>query len=155
MQGLRDLASHMDVMFGAGVLEFSAVEGTVAIPPLVARNLFGDGASAPPQGAAVTVTYRKLPKGRLSSTFSFNQGTPVHSPTAGRHQRQACLCAPAALLEHHGSHAADSVPAEKWAWAILPGWHPARTGGWPGQVVAASPTWAALQSWRHAAAAVS
>ena len=142
---------------GAGVLEFSAVEGTVAVPPLVARNLFGDGASAPPQGASVTVTYRKLPKGGFPG---FGLGYPtsrallVHCPTAGRYQQQACLCTPAALSEHHEAHAADSVTAHMWTWVHLLRWRPARTGGWPAQVVAASPTWAALQSWRHAGAAV-
>ncbi len=35
----------------------------MAVPPLVARNLYGDGVASPPEGATVTVTYRKLPKG--------------------------------------------------------------------------------------------
>ena len=48
-----------------GVLDFNATEGMVAVPPLVARNLFGDGAGTPPDGATVTVTYRRLPKGAL------------------------------------------------------------------------------------------
>ena len=49
-------------MLHAGVLEFTAVEGTIAVPPLVARNLFGAEAGVP-QGHSVTVTYRKLQKG--------------------------------------------------------------------------------------------
>lgn len=50
-------------MLHAGVLEFTAVEGTIAVPPLVARNLFGAEAGVP-QGHSVTVTYQKLQKGR-------------------------------------------------------------------------------------------
>lgn len=48
----------------AGVLDYTAVEGTVGMPPQVLRNLFGDGAAAaPPEGSRVTVSYRRLPKG--------------------------------------------------------------------------------------------
>lgn len=48
----------------AGVLDFSAVEGTVGLPSHTARNVFGD--SAIPSGQRVTVTYRKLSKGTPS-----------------------------------------------------------------------------------------
>ena len=48
----------------AGVLDFTAVEGTVAMPPLVARNLFGSEAGVP-HGQSVKVTYRRLQKGKL------------------------------------------------------------------------------------------
>lgn len=47
----------------AGVLDFTAVEGTIAVPPVVARNLFGHGGDTP-QETSVSVTYRRLPKGK-------------------------------------------------------------------------------------------
>ncbi len=47
----------------AGVLDFTAVEGTIAVPLLVARNLFGPEAGAS-QERTVAVTYRRLQKGR-------------------------------------------------------------------------------------------
>lgn len=49
----------------AGVLDFTAVEGTVAMPPLVARNLFGSEAGVP-HGQSVKVTYRRLQKGEYA-----------------------------------------------------------------------------------------
>ncbi|CAL5229441.1 g12764 [Coccomyxa viridis] len=49
----------------AGVLDFTAVEGTIAVPPLVARNLFGPEAGAS-QDRTVAVTYRRLQKGEYA-----------------------------------------------------------------------------------------
>ena len=46
----------------AGVLDFTAVEGTIGMPPLVARNLLGEHDGASDQ-TSVTVTYRRLQKG--------------------------------------------------------------------------------------------
>ena len=46
----------------AGLLSFSAVKGTIGIPPAVAEALWGPGAV--PSGQDVKVTYRKLARGR-------------------------------------------------------------------------------------------
>ena len=64
MSGTGDLTT-LNAVTVSGVLDFNATEGTVAMPPLIVRNLFGDGMSSPPEGATVTVTYRRLPKGAL------------------------------------------------------------------------------------------
>ena len=53
--------SYLDCV--AGVLAFTAAEGTIGMPPQVARNVFGVGALAPLDNATVDVLYRKLPKG--------------------------------------------------------------------------------------------
>lgn len=45
------------------MLAFTAAEGTIGMPPQVARNVFGNGASAPLDSATVDVLYRRLPKG--------------------------------------------------------------------------------------------
>ena len=47
----------------AGVLDFTAVEGTVGIPPAMARNLWGPGTVA--SGQDVAVTYKKLQRGEF------------------------------------------------------------------------------------------
>ena len=48
----------------AGLLSFSAAEGTIGIPPAVAENIWGPGSV--PSGQDVKVTYRKLARGRHS-----------------------------------------------------------------------------------------
>ena len=48
----------------AGVLDFTAVEGTVGVPPAVAHNLWGPGAIA--SGQDVAITYKKLQRGEPS-----------------------------------------------------------------------------------------
>ena len=62
----------------AGVLAFTAAEGTIGMPPQVARNVFGVGAVAPPDNATVDVLYRKLPKGApLYGPAAILQKTPA------------------------------------------------------------------------------
>ena len=63
-------------MHAAGVLDYTAVEGTVGVPPLVSRNLFD--AELPPAGAAVAVTYCKLPKGAKTACFSAKKFPWLH-----------------------------------------------------------------------------
>lgn len=47
----------------AGVLEFSAAEGFVALPRKVIRSLWGPNATEASCDGKVTVTYVRLPKG--------------------------------------------------------------------------------------------
>lgn len=63
----------------AGVLAFTAAEGTVGMPPQVARNVFGDGTSVPPEGATVDVLYKRLPKGAMTNLFHRPWPTCLHA----------------------------------------------------------------------------
>lgn len=58
----------------AGVLDFTAVEGTVGLPTAMAQSLWGSAAT--PSGQDVTVTYRKLDRGE--------QGYKSHTHAAGK-----------------------------------------------------------------------
>lgn len=44
-----------------GILDFTAAEGMIGMPPAVARNLWGEASAA--AGQDVSVTYKKLQKG--------------------------------------------------------------------------------------------
>ena len=50
----------------AGLLDFTAGEGTVGVPPQVAASLWPSGSV--PVGEQVTITYRRLEKGAAFST---------------------------------------------------------------------------------------
>ena len=60
-----ELATPQGARTHVGVLDFTAVEGVAALPPHVARNLWGGSGHVPEGEARLTVIYRKLLKGAL------------------------------------------------------------------------------------------
>ena len=60
-----ELATPQGARTHVGVLDFTAVEGVTALPPHVARNLWGGSGHVPEGEARLTVIYRKLLKGAL------------------------------------------------------------------------------------------
>ncbi|EIE20461.1 hypothetical protein COCSUDRAFT_43901 [Coccomyxa subellipsoidea C-169] len=79
------------------VLAFTAAEGTIGMPPQVARNAFGDGASVSPEGATVDVLYRRLPKGEYvrfqpwSADFQREVGGDVRAVLEAALERHSTL----------------------------------------------------------------
>lgn len=65
---LFELATSAGRSVHAGVLDFSAAHGTVAIPQHLIRNLWGLTTCDGQCHGHVIVTYKKLPKGTSSTT---------------------------------------------------------------------------------------
>ena len=57
-----ELSSDQGNSTHAGVLDFTAPEGHIMVPPQVAASLWPEGAI--PSGATLTATYKRLEKGR-------------------------------------------------------------------------------------------
>ena len=77
-----ELRSGSGAATHAGLLDFTAGEGTVGVPPQVAASLWPSGTV--PLGEQVTVTYRRLEKGVACSaalTCGFS-GMSSHMPAS-------------------------------------------------------------------------
>ena len=67
---LFELSTSVGRSLHAGVLDFSAAQGTVGVPEHLIRNLWGLTTGDGQCHGHVVVTYKKLPKGTLSYTVS-------------------------------------------------------------------------------------
>ena len=68
---LFELSTSVGRSLHAGVLDFSAAQGTVGVPEHLIRNLWGLTTGDGQCHGHVVVTYKKLPKGTLSNVSAY------------------------------------------------------------------------------------